>query len=233
MEQCVAVQHVENSDWALVLFATSLCEIIPMIFYMGSGIFETAPQLKQWRREGRVFQFDSVLPERREELLKNAVTEFVHHIARQYTVVERSSVGIVARIRARAEDEPKSANALAWLEKEPAFKWLYERTDAASQAMKVLKYLVEKNKIGATGPVIFISGAADFDKAPLGFFNVLAEGGRKSLGYRNHNGLFWDVGETVGNVTLDKPRAELPTVRLAFKSGSMQTVMGHKFIEIG
>jgi hypothetical protein len=230
MEQCVVVQHVENSDWALVLFATSLCEIIPMIFYMGSGIFETAPQLKQWRREGRVFQFDSV-PERHEELLKNAVTEFVQHIARQYTVVERSSVGIAARIRARAEDA--TADRIAWLEKEPAFKWLYERTDAAPQAMKVLKYLVEKNKIGATGPVIFISGAADFDKAPLGFFNVLAESGRKSLGYRNHNGLFWDVGETVGNVTLDKPRTELPTVRLAFKPGSMQTVMGHKVIEIG
>jgi hypothetical protein len=229
-QQCVVVQHCEGGDWALILVATSDHEIVPMIFCMrGCGIFATAPQLKQWEHAGLVFQYDPP-PEHREEMLKNAVEEFVRSVSLKYFIADRSRVGIVARVKALTE-MPDVMSA-GFREKEPALYWLCEKTDAAPQAMRILKYLLEKNRIGAAGPIVFINGAADFDKAPWGFFNVITASGQKSLGYRGHIGLFWQVGETVNGVVLDKPRSELPTVKLNFRSSNTQTFGRYSIIEV-
>ena len=81
--------------------------------------------------------------------------------------------------------------------------------------------------------LVVIASAENLHELPKGFFNVETASGKKSLGW---NGTFYcyEVGETVNDygkrITLDKPRSELPTVKLDFRRDS-QTVMGHGVIE--
>ncbi len=153
MQRSVVVQHIEGGDYALILVATrndyGRRDICPMIFTnRDCGIFAVAPMLHQWMKAGLVFQYDPP-PDQRAEILKNAVTEFVRQVSLRSFIVERSSVGIVGRAKARGEqfDKPPEGFELH-REQEPAFFWLFEKTDAAEQAMRVLRYLIQKNGIG-------------------------------------------------------------------------------------
>jgi hypothetical protein len=153
MHKSVVVQHIEGGDFALILVATrsdyGRRSIVPMIFCCkGCGVFAVAPQLNQWIKAGLVFQYDPP-PDQRAELLKNAVTEFIRQVGLRSFIADRSSVGIVGRAKARSEkfDKPPDGFELH-RENEPAFFWLFEKTDAAEQAMRVLRYLIDKNKIG-------------------------------------------------------------------------------------
>jgi hypothetical protein len=81
--------------------------------------------------------------------------------------------------------------------------------------------------------LVTINSAENLHELPLGFFNVECASGRKSLGY---NGSFYcfDVGETVVDgkrITLDKPRAELPTVKLDFTKRDSSIVAGCTVID--
>jgi hypothetical protein len=153
MQKSVVVQHVEGSDYALVLVATrsdyGRRGIVPMIFCnKDCGIFAVAPMMAQWLATGLVFQYNPP-PDRREEILKNAVNEFVRQVSLRSYICERSSVGIVARAKARSDDFNKPAEGFELhRENEPAFFWLWEKTDVAEQGMRVLRYLIDKNKIG-------------------------------------------------------------------------------------
>ena len=104
--------------------------------------------LHQWIRAGLVFQYEPP-PDQRAEILKNATTEFVRQVALRSFICERSSVGIVGRAKARGEqfDNPPEGFELSQ-QTEPAFAWLFSKTDAAVQAMRVLRYLIAKNNIG-------------------------------------------------------------------------------------
>jgi hypothetical protein len=153
MQRSVVVQHIEGVDYALILVATrndyGRRDICPMIFCnKGCGIFAVAPMLHQWIRAGLVFQYDPP-PDQRAEILKNATTEFVRQVALRSFICERSSVGIVGRAKARGEqfDNPPEGFELSQ-QTEPAFAWLFSKTDAAVQAMRVLRYLIAKNNIG-------------------------------------------------------------------------------------
>jgi hypothetical protein len=153
MQKSVIVQHIEGGDWALVLIATrsdfGRRSIVPMIFCCdGCGIFAVAPQLKQWQRAGLVFVYNPP-PDRRDEILKNAVNEFVRQCGLRSFICERSSVGLVARAKASNSsfDNPIEGFELSRAT-EPAFAWLFEKSDAAEQAVRVLRYLISKNKIG-------------------------------------------------------------------------------------
>jgi hypothetical protein len=153
MQKSVVVQHIEGGDFALILVATrsdyGRRSIVPMIFAnKGCGVFAVAPQLNQWIKAGLVFQYDPP-PDQRAELLKNAVNEFIRQVALRSFICERSSVGIVGRAKARSEkfDTPPEGFELSHLT-EPAFFWLFEKSDAAVQAIRVLRYLIDKNKIG-------------------------------------------------------------------------------------
>ncbi len=154
MQKSVIVQHVEGADWALVLVATrgdyGRRSIVPMIFCnKDCGIFAVAPMLNQWLRAGLVFQYNPP-PDRREEILKNAVNEFVRQVGLRSFICERSSVGMVARAKARSDDFNKPPEGFELhREAEPAFFWLWEKSDAAEQAMRVARYLIQKNSIGA------------------------------------------------------------------------------------
>lgn len=153
MQRSVIAQHVESGDYALILTATrsdyGRRYITPMIFTVkGCGIFAVAPMLKQWEKAGLVFTYDPP-PDQRAEILKNATNEWVRQVALRSFIAERSSVGIVARAKSKSEkfDDPPKGFELS-REKEPAFFWLFEKTDAAVQAMRVLRYLIDKNGIG-------------------------------------------------------------------------------------
>jgi hypothetical protein len=153
MQRSVVVQHIEGVDYALILVATrndyGRRDICPMIFCnKGCGIFAVAPMLHQWMRAGLVFQYDPP-PDQRAEILKNATNEFTRQVSLRSFIVERSGVGIVGRAKARGSefDKPPEGFELH-REQEPAFFWLFEKTDAAEQAMRVLRYLIQKNGIG-------------------------------------------------------------------------------------
>ncbi len=153
-QNSVVVQHVEDGDWALVIVASrseyGRRSITPMIFANdGCGIFAVAPNLKQWVRAGLVYVYNPPV-ERRVEILNNAVTEFVRQVSLRSFIKERSKVGIVARAKARSEDfsNPPEGFELS-REQEPALFWLCEKSETACQAMRVLRYLITKNHIGA------------------------------------------------------------------------------------
>jgi hypothetical protein len=153
MQSSVVVQHVEGSDWALVLVAIrseyGRRSITPMIFSCeGCGIFATAPNLKQWIRAGLVYVYNPPA-ERREEILNNAVTEFVRQVSLRSFIKERSKVGIVARLKAKTEQVVPPQGFELSEATEPALFWLCSRNETASQAIKVLSYLITKNHIGA------------------------------------------------------------------------------------
>jgi len=147
------VQHVEGTDWALVLVATrseyGRRSITPMIFACeGCGIFAVSPSLKQWIRAGLVYVYNPP-PERREEILNNAVTEFVRQISLRSFIKERSKVGIVARAKAKTQQVVPPDGFELVEATEPALFWLCSRSETASQAVKVLAYLIGKNNIGS------------------------------------------------------------------------------------
>ena len=152
-EKSVVVQHIEGDAWALVLVASRSAygrrTIVPMVFANAEcGIFAGAPQLKQWARASLVALYSPPV-ERREEILTNAVQEFIRQISLRSFIVERSSVGIVARAKARGVDFNEPQNGFAMTrESEPAFFWLAEKSDAAVQAFRVLMYLIKKNSLG-------------------------------------------------------------------------------------
>jgi hypothetical protein len=154
MQNSIVVQHIEGGDWALVIVATrseyGRRSITPMIFANeGCGIFAVAPQLKAWVRGGLVSLYNPP-PERRDELLKNAVAEFVRQVSLRSFICVRSAVGIVARAKARRDDFNESPEGFELRrEDEPAFFWLWEKSETAHQAMRVARYLIDKNKIGA------------------------------------------------------------------------------------
>jgi hypothetical protein len=153
MQQSIIVQHTEGGDWALVLVATrseyGRRSITPMLFACkGCGIFAVAPSMQAWTKAGLVFVYDP--PEdRREEILANAVKEFVRQVSLRSYIAERASVGIVARAKARGDEfnNPPEGFELS-RDKEPAFYWLWEKTDVAEQAMRIARYLINKNHIG-------------------------------------------------------------------------------------
>jgi hypothetical protein len=153
MQKSIVVEHQEGADWALVLVATrsdhGRRSIVPMIFAnKDCGIFAVAPQLKQWIATGLVCLYNPP-PDRREELLKNAVIEFVRQCALRSFICERSRVGIVAKAKARRDefDKPPEGFELSSAT-EPAFFWLCSKSETAVQTMRVARYLIEKNKIG-------------------------------------------------------------------------------------
>ncbi len=87
----------------------------------------------------------------------------------------------------------------------------------------------------ATPSITFITGVESYGELPQGFFRVEFASGRKSLGW-NGSFLCWDVGETVVDgqrITLDKPRSELPLVKLSFarQTDGVQRVGGQSLIE--
>jgi hypothetical protein len=100
--------------------------------------------------------------------------------------------------------------------------------------LDTMKSILKLDAPRPTAQLVVVSGANNHNEVPFGFFNVLCASGRTSLGFRGNTGLFWDVGETVNDgkrVTLDKPRAELPTVKLDFRSNNTQAVMGCTVID--
>ncbi len=153
LQQSVCVQHVEQGDWGLVLVATrseyGRRSIVAMIFCCeGCGIFAGAPSLRQWIRAGLVYSYNPP-PERREEIIANAVTEFVRHVSLRSFIKERSKVGIVARAKAKAQQVVPPEGFELSEATEPALFWLCSRSENAAQAVKVLSYLITKNHIGA------------------------------------------------------------------------------------
>ena len=153
MQKSIVVEHQEGGDWALVLVASrndyGRRSIVPMIFAnKGCGLFAVAPMLHQWMKAGLIFVYDPP-PDRREELLKNAVIEFVRQCALRSFICDRSRVGIVARAKARRDDFDKPPEGFDLSSAtEPAFFWLCSKSETAVQAMRVARYLIEKNKIG-------------------------------------------------------------------------------------
>lgn len=150
--RCVICEHQEGADWALVLVADrnqyGRRSITPMVFANdGCGILAVAPQLKAWVRAGLVVVYSPPL-ERREELLKYAVQEFVRAVSLRTNILERSRVGIVARAKARSEQVVPPQGFEISEATEPAFWWLASRSETAGQALKVLSYLIGKNKLG-------------------------------------------------------------------------------------
>ena len=80
--------------------------------------------------------------------------------------------------------------------------------------------------------VVEVYGPADFEKLPCGFFRIRASDGTESLGYRSMAfGVIWKVRDklTLGGtlIKLDRPRAEVPLVRVNFRQASGQ------FMQIG
>jgi hypothetical protein len=153
-QRSVIVEHVEGSEWALVLTANrnefGRRDIVPMIFANdGCGLFAVAPQLKSWVRAGLVFIYNPP-QDRREEILKNAVGEFCRAVQQRTNILERSRVGIVARAKAARAEFTTAPKGFAISEAtEPAFWWLASRNETAAQSVKVLNYLITKHKLGA------------------------------------------------------------------------------------
>jgi hypothetical protein len=113
----------------------------------GCGILAVAPSLKSWVKAGLVFVYNPP-PERREELLGNAVNEFVRAVSLRTNILERSRVGIVSRAKARNEQVVPPQGFVLSEAMEPAFHWLASRSETAGQALKVLTYLIGKHKLG-------------------------------------------------------------------------------------
>jgi hypothetical protein len=150
--RAVIVEHQEGGDFALVLVADrnqyGRRSITPMLFANdGCGILAVAPSLKSWTRAGLVFLYNPP-QERREELLKNAVNEFVRAVALRTNILERSRVGIVARAKARNEQVVPPPGFVLSEATEPAFMWLASRSETAAQALRVLSYLISKHHLG-------------------------------------------------------------------------------------
>jgi hypothetical protein len=153
MDASIVVHHQQGAEWALVIVVTRSMygrrTVTPMIFCCADcGIFATAPQLRNWQRGGLVCVY-SVAPERREEMLSNAVQEFCRQVGQRSFIRERTKVGIVAQAKARSKkyDEPLEFFGLN-REQEPAFFWLLEKDSTAYQALRVAKFLAEKYRIG-------------------------------------------------------------------------------------
>lgn len=149
----VIVEHCEKGEWALVLVAmrtaTGKRTLTAMIFVNdGTGVFATCPHTKGWAQAGHIQVFEP--PEaRRDEMLKNAVSEFVAHVAREFNVLDRSRVGIVARVKSQAakfNDAPPGFELKQY--QEPAYAWLFERSEIAVDAMRVLRVLIKQHYLG-------------------------------------------------------------------------------------
>jgi hypothetical protein len=153
-QRSVIIEHTEGSEWALVLTANrnefGRRDIVPMIFANdGCGLFAVAPQLRSWVRAGLVFLYNPP-QDRREEILKNAVAEFVRSVGQRSYILERSRVGIVARAKAARAEFTAAPKGFSISEAtEPAFWWLASRNETAAQSMRVLNYLITKHKLGA------------------------------------------------------------------------------------
>src|ERR1017187_4806160 len=153
MQQSVVVEHQEGSEFAIVIVATrndyGRREIVPMIFACeGCGIVAAAPMLRMWQKAGLLALYNPPV-DQRETLLRNAVTEFVRQVAIRGFIRERSKVGIVARAKARREEFDNSIPGFqVSAAREPAFAWLFERSENVQQALRVARYLISKNKIG-------------------------------------------------------------------------------------
>jgi len=114
----------------------------------GCGIFAVCPMTKAWQRAGQVFIY-SPPADMREQLLDNAIGEWVRQVGMCSNILERSRVGIVARAKAspaRFDDAPAGFELSA--QTEPAYYWLFSRSEPAVQAMKVARYLIEKWNLG-------------------------------------------------------------------------------------
>jgi hypothetical protein len=152
MQNSVVVQHQEGGDYALVLVAMrsdyGRRSIESMIFVCeGCGVFAAAPMLHQWAKAGLVYLFNPP-QDRREEMLTNAVGEFVRHVSTRTFIRERSKVGIVARTRAIGVQVVPPTNFELSREREPAFFYLADQSETARQAVKILSYLITKHHIG-------------------------------------------------------------------------------------
>jgi len=152
MESSIVVENQEGADWALVITATRSAygrrSVVPMIFVSADcGDFAACPQLKNWARAGLVCIYNPP-PTHREEILKNAVAEYVRQVSLRSFIAERSKVGILARHRASKSEKPIEFFGLT-RESEPALFWLCDRSSSAYQALRVCRYLVEKHSIGA------------------------------------------------------------------------------------
>ena len=139
MEQSVVIEHQEGDSWALVIVVNRSAygrrTVTPMIFtHSDCGDFSACPQLRSWARAGLVCVYTAVPPAQREELLKNAVAEFVRQVSQRSFIRERSKVGIVARARASKTEKPIEFFGLT-RSTEPALFWLCERSSTAYQAL--------------------------------------------------------------------------------------------------
>jgi hypothetical protein len=100
--------------------------------------------------------------------------------------------------------------------------------------LDTVKSILQLEPPKPTMKLITMTGGADYAELPQGFFNVEGASGRKTLGFNCPSFLCWEVGETVvvgrDRVTLDKPRSELPTVRLNFRNQTDE-IGGHGIID--
>jgi len=142
-----------------------------------TGVFATAPALKHWIHAGLMYCYNPP-PDRREEMLQNATTEFIRHVAIRSFIKERSKVGIVAMAKARDVQIVPPRNFELSSVREPALFWLFDHSNTARQAVKVLTYLIEKNKLGelsqserdAIGTKLMTKGESTKNVATNGLF---------------------------------------------------------------
>ena len=75
--------------------------------------------------------------------------EFVRQVALRSYIKECGKVGIVAKAKARSQafDFPPPGFDTN-REQEPALFWLCEKSENATQAVRILRYLIQKNGIG-------------------------------------------------------------------------------------
>jgi len=150
---CVAVEHVEAGDWALVLTASRTGDeryFTPFLFACDTaGLFATCPNADIWARQGllRIFKTQGLTPEIREELLRNSITDIFRQIGAVCSILERVRVGIVPKMKATGYDQALPGFKL---DTEQAFRWLYEhkRGENAVSAMRICRYLADKHGIG-------------------------------------------------------------------------------------
>jgi hypothetical protein len=86
---------------------------------------------------------------------------------------------------------------------------------------------------------VTVESAVNYDKIPMGFFNVETARGRKTLGFRDANLTSFDCRSPVWTgsktETLSVPRETLPTVKLNFPDNRLdgvQTIKGRNLMDI-
>jgi hypothetical protein len=152
IDQAVVVEHTEGGDWALVLTATRRADgrrcVEAMIFANAdAGVFAECPLTREWAYAHHIHVFPATTPEHRANLLKEAVAMYVEVAGKHSYILEHSRVGILNKRKAKAAkfDDPIPGFNLG---SEPAFRWLYGKSESAQQAMRLLRFFIDKWQLG-------------------------------------------------------------------------------------